>query len=77
MKIEEQELKQLQDIQEKLNGIVNNLGEISYNIIILKSRKSKIKKELSDIVEEEKTLKEFLIQKYGDNLNINIETGEY
>lgn len=76
-KIEEQELKQLQEIQQKSNVIIMKLGELSYSEIILKDQKLKIKNELFQLKEEENTIKEFLISKYGNNLNVNIETGEY
>jgi hypothetical protein len=76
-KLEQQELKQLQDLQNKSQQVILELGEISLNEILLENRKNKTKLFLNEIQDEEKTLKEFLIQKYGDNININIETGEF
>ena len=75
-KLEEKELTQLKDLQQKSQQILLDLGEISYNEILLEEKKIQTKKILFKIQEEEKTLKEFLISKYGDNLNINLETGE-
>lgn len=75
-KLEEQELKQLQDLQKTTSKIISELGEISLNQMLLKYKKQEIEKLLNDTLDEEKTLKEYLISKYG-NININIETGEY
>jgi len=77
MKIEQQELDQLRQLQEKNKKIIMDLGEISYNEILLKNKKQQIEPILSEIQDEERVLKSYLIQKYGDNLNIDIETGEY
>lgn len=77
MKIEEQELKQLQELEIKYNQIIQELGHISLDKIILFNRKEKVKEILKEIKSEDKTLKEFLISKYGDNININLENGEF
>ena len=75
-KLEQQELKQLQELQKKSQKIMNDLGEISINRILLNKKEKEIEKSLNDILDEEKTLKEYLISKYGD-ININLETGEF
>ena len=77
MKIEQQELEQLKQIQNKNEKIIIDLGEISYNEILLKNKKQQIESILSELQDEERVLKSYLIQKYGDNLNIDIKTGEY
>ena len=77
MKIEQQELDQLRQLQEKNKKIKMDLGEISYNEILLKNKKQQVESILSELQDEERVLKSYLIQKYGDNLNIDIETGEY
>ena len=75
-KLEQKELEQLKELQSKSQQILLDLGEISYNEILLEERKNQTKRILFEIQDEEKTLKEFLISKYGDNLNIDLETGE-
>ena len=75
-KLEEKELIQLKELQNKSQDILLELGQISFNEIILEHRKTIAKTSLNLIQEEEKTLKEFLISKYG-NIDINLETGEY
>ena len=77
MRIEEQELDQLRALQSKSTSIIMELGDISLSEIILQEKKDNIKKILSELRDEEKTIKEFLIQKYGDNIDINLENGEY
>ncbi len=76
-KIEQQELDQLKRIQSISQDVILELGDISYGEIMLKKRKLKVESKLLELQEEEKTLQEFLIQKYGDNLSINIEDGTY
>jgi len=75
-KLEQQELNQLQELQKKSRDILLELGQILFNEIVLEKRKKEAKNLLDDIQNEEKTLKEFLISKYG-NIDINLETGEY
>ena len=75
-KIEEKELTQLKELQSKSQDILIELGQISFNEIILEQRKENAKIILNKIQDEEKTLKEFLISKYG-NIDINLETGGY
>lgn len=75
-KLEQNELQQLQELQKKSQNILIELGEISFNEILLEQRKQKTKNILQEIQDEEKTLKQFLISKYGD-ININLETGEF
>ena len=75
-KLEQKELQQLQELQKKSQNILLELGEISFNEILLEQKKQKIKNVLQEIQDEEKTLKQFLISKYGD-ININLETGEF
>ena len=75
-KLEQQELKQLQELQIKSQNILLELGQISFNEIILNQRKDDAKKLLNEIQSEEKTFKEYIISKYGD-IDINLETGEF
>ena len=63
-KIEKNELEQLQKIQSQSQDIIIELGDISYGEIMLKKRKLFVESKLSEIQDEEKTLKEFLIKKY-------------
>jgi len=76
-KIEQQELEQLKEIQSKSQDIIIELGDISYGEIMLKKRKINIESRLITLQDEEKTLQEYLIKKYGDNISINIEDGSY
>jgi hypothetical protein len=75
-KLEQQELKQLQELQTKSHSILLELGQISFNEIILNQKKEEAKKLLNNIQSEEKTFKEYIISKYGD-IDINLETGEF
>jgi hypothetical protein len=76
-KIEQKELEQLQNLQKKSQDILMELGEISLNEILLEKRKNQAKDLLEEIQQEEKTLKQYLVSKYGDDLAINLENGEY
>ncbi len=76
-KIKEEELQQLINLQSTLKDLIFNLGEINYEKIILKQKEKKLQENLNNLKEEENTLQQFLIQKYGDGISIDLTTGEY
>jgi predicted phage-related endonuclease len=76
-KIEEKDLNELINLNNLLKEKIIKLGNIEYNILLLNSEKKQIQNNLQEINDKEKRLHDILIKKYGDNLNINLETGEY
>ena len=76
-KIEEQDLKQLKNLQQQNSKIIIELGEIEYNKLLLQKKSDYLLSQINDLLDEENTLKEYLVSKYGDKIDINLETGEY
>lgn len=70
----QEELQQLKAIQEKSQAVVAELGQIELMRLQLNNRRQNAEEFLKELEQEEKTLSEFLEQKYGKVL-VNIETG--
>ena len=75
-KLEEKELKSLQENQGKVNQVVSNMGAISIQKINLKKTKESLLVELKKIEDEQNDLKKELEEKYG-KISVNLESGEY
>lgn len=73
--LSQEELEQVRSIQEKHQNILLEFGQIELLKLELKDRKDNVVAYLEQVKEEEKTLSEFLEQKYG-KVSINLETGE-
>jgi hypothetical protein len=74
--LSQQELQQVKTIQQNNQAITIEFGEIELAKIDLEDRIQNAKTFLKDIKEEEKTLSQFLEQKYGKG-SLNIETGQF
>ena len=68
-KITNEQLKQLQELQSKLNTTVSNIGTLEANKHALLHELAGVNKEIEDA-------KNALEEQYG-SVNINLETGEY
>ena len=75
-KLEEKELKSLQENQGKINQVVSNMGAISIQKINLEKSKESLLSELKKIEDEQNDLKKELEAKYG-KISVNLESGEY
>ncbi len=73
-KLEEQELNQLKELQQKQETLISNFGQIEYQIQSLELEKEKFVEQLEKIKQKEKTLADNLSAKYG-NGTINIDEG--
>ena len=74
-KLSQEELQQIKTIQQNNQAIVQEFGQLELIKIDLEDRIENAKTFLKQLREEEKTLSQFLEQKYGKVL-INLETGE-
>ena len=73
--LEESELTQLKELQDKTKALVFELGEIEMIKLQLAVRRNQAETFLEETVSEEQKLTEDLIKKYGKS-SINPETGE-
>lgn len=75
-KLEEKELKPLQENQNKINQVITNLGfSVLQKHGIKKSRKSLIS-EMEKLDKQQQDLKKELEDSYG-KISVNLQTGEY
>ena len=74
--LSQEELQQVKTIQQNNQAITLEFGEIELAKIDLEDRIQNAKAFLKSLREEEKTLSEFLEQKYGKG-SLNIETGQF
>ena len=74
-KLEEQELKQLQNFQQESEILVSQLGQISFQKLQLEKQEEFLKQKFNELNEEEVLISKNLKEKYG-NVNIDIKTGE-
>ncbi len=75
-KLEEKELKSLQENQGKINQVVSNMGAISIQKINLEKSKESLLSELKKIEDEQNDLKKELEEKYG-KISVNLQSGEF
>lgn len=69
MKIKKEELKVIQDQQQKLNELVHNIG-------LLESQKHGLLHDIAEVNKEVENYKQVLEKEYG-SVNINLEDGSY
>jgi hypothetical protein len=74
-KLEEQELKQLQNFQQESEILVSQLGQISFQKLQLEKQEEFLKQKFDQLNEEEVLISKNLKEKYG-NVNIDLKTGE-
>ena len=75
-KLEEKELKILQENQGKINQVVSNIGAISIQKINLEKSKESLLEELKKIEGEQIEMKKELEDKYG-KISVNLQSGEF
>ena len=76
VKFTEEELKQVQDIQNKYISIQNQFGQLKLAQINLDNQEIDLEKALENLQTEEKKFLDLTTQKYGQG-SLNIETGEF
>ncbi len=72
-KLTQEEIKSLQELREKENQVIYNIG---YLEIITKQQKIELENQYIEIQTQLKTIADQLQSKYGEG-NINIETGDF
>ena len=76
VKLTEDEIKQLKELEEKSGSIVRELGLISLQELALKDRKQAASEFLTNLKEEENYLARYLQDKYGQG-SINLAEGVF
>ena len=73
-KLTTEEIEQIKSVQESQEQLVNNFGELEFQIQSLELQKEKLVEQLESYKTKEKELANQLSEKYG-NGTINIEKG--
>ena len=74
-KLEEQELKDLIDFQEKSEILISRLGQLQFRKLQIEKEEDYLKQQYEQIVASEIEISSKLKTKYGD-INIDIKTGD-
>ena len=74
-KLEEQELKDLVDFQEKSEILISRLGQLQFRKLQIEKEEDYLKQQYEQIVSSEIEISSKLKTKYGD-INIDIKTGD-
>jgi hypothetical protein len=74
--LEKKELDTIKEIQQTELNLINQLGNLEYQIQTLQLQKNDLNTEIVKLQSKSQKFGDDLQQKYGDG-NINIETGEF
>jgi hypothetical protein len=74
-KLEEQELKDLIDFQEKSEILISRLGQLQFRKLQIEKEEDYLKQQYEQIISSEIEISSKLKEKYGD-INIDIKTGD-
>jgi uncharacterized protein (DUF3084 family) len=75
-KFSPEELKQLKELQTKMDNIIIRFGQISINKQALESQEEQAKNSLSELKTQETEIAKSLSNKYGKG-TLDIESGEF
>jgi hypothetical protein len=74
-KLEEQELKQLQNFQTQSENLIAQLGQLSFQKFQIERTENLLKQRYEELINEETKIGTLLKEKYGD-VSIDIKTGD-
>jgi len=75
-KLEEKELKDLQDNRNELTNATLNLGQISRALKVMPKQESNLHSKIDELEKKQNDMTIDLEKKYG-KISINLESGEY
>ena len=76
IKLEQEEIQKLSQVQEKQQNFVVELGRLEYDMTLLELQKEKIQEAIEQALQESQVLAQELETKYGAG-TINLEKGEF
>lgn len=75
-KLEEKELKDLQDNRNELTNVTLNLGQISRALKVMPKQESNLHSKIDELEKKQNDMAKEIEEKYG-KISINLESGEY
>jgi hypothetical protein len=74
MQLSQEELDNIKQLQTTQQNLINNFGQVEYQLQVLEAQKDKLIESLTQLREEEVNLGKLLTEKYG-NGSIDLESG--
>ena len=75
-KLEEKELKDLQDNRNELTNATLNLGQISRALKVMPKQESNLHSKIDELEKKQNDMAKEIEEKYG-KISVNLESGEY
>ena len=76
IKLSQEELDTLNQLQETQNNVINSLGQVEYNIQLLELQKEKLITSIEELQQTESKIGKDLMEKYG-NGSIDLSSGTF
>jgi hypothetical protein len=74
--LKEQEMTEYKNLQEKINQVIYNMGEVAVEKQIMKEREERVMETFNKVRKEESNFLKKMERNYGSGI-INPETGEF
>jgi|688.fasta_scaffold06290_8 hypothetical protein len=74
IQLSQEELENIKQLQTTQQNLINNFGQVEYQLQVLETQKDKLVESLTQLREEETNLGKALTEKYG-NGSIDLESG--
>jgi hypothetical protein len=74
IQLSKEELENIKQLQTTQQNLINNFGQVEYQLQVLETQKDKLIESLAQLREEEVNLGKLLTEKYG-NGSIDLESG--
>jgi hypothetical protein len=75
--LNKEELENLRQLENEYVELINSLGTIEYQIVLLQKSKENIKQNISIYEDKLKEFEKVLVEKYGTDGKFNLEEGSF
>ena len=75
--LNKEELESLRQLENEYAELINSLGTIEYQIVLLQKSKENIKQNISIYEDKLKEFEKVLVEKYGTDGKFNLEEGSF
>jgi hypothetical protein len=75
--LNKEELENLRQLENEYVELINSLGTIEYQIVLLQKGKENIKQNISTYEDKLKEFEKVLVEKYGADGKFNLEEGTF
>ena len=75
--LNKEELESLRNLQSEYTELINSLGTLEYQIVLLQNSKKGIKQKISEFEKKLEESNKTLVEKYGPDGQFDLETGAF